>query len=87
VALGPDYNMILLNGPPDARDDLSPDNGITTRARSTSQLEVRIDRGAGSVEDHDQAMKAAGGIAPTINIKTARQMDTPGMIARSASRA
>ena len=77
---GPDYNMILLNGrqmPATTVQNTSASNSrafdfANLAAESVSSLEVW---------KTSQASKPAGGIGATINIRTARPLDAPGMIA------
>ncbi len=77
---GPDYNMILLNGRQMPATTVQSTSASNSRAfdfgnlaaESVSSLEVW---------KTSQASKPAGGIGATINIKTARPLDAPGMIA------
>lgn len=83
---GPDYNMILLNGrqmPATTVQNTSASNSrafdfANLAAESVSSLEVW---------KTSQASKPAGGIGATINIKTTRPLDAPGMIASFGAKA
>jgi TonB-dependent receptor len=77
---GPDYNLILLNGrqmPATTVADTGPSSSrafdfANLAAESISSLEVW---------KTSRAAAPAGGIGATINIKTARPLDNPGLIA------
>ncbi|MEP6505229.1 MAG: TonB-dependent receptor, partial [Betaproteobacteria bacterium] len=77
---GPDYNMILLNGrqmPATTVADTGPSGSrafdfANLASESISSLEVW---------KTSSVARPAGGIGATINIKTARPLDAPGLIA------
>ena len=77
---GPDYNMILLNGRQMPATTVADTTASNSRAFDFANL---ASESIASLEvwKTSQAMKPAGGIGATINIKTARPLDKPGRIA------
>ena len=77
---GPDYNMVLLNGRQMPATTVADTGASNSRAFDFANL---ASESIASLEvwKTTQAMKPAGGIGATINIKTARPLDNPGMIA------
>ena len=76
--MGPDFNLVLLNGrqmPASSIEDTSASNSrafdfANLASESISALEVY---------KTSRASSPAGGIGATVNIKTARPMDVPGL--------
>jgi TonB-dependent receptor len=77
---GPDYNMILLNGRQMPATTVQATSASNSRAFDFANLAAES---VSSLEvwKTSQAAKPAGGIGATINIKTTRPLDAPGMIA------
>jgi TonB-dependent receptor len=76
--VGPDYNLVLLNGrqmPVSSIQDTSPsDSRAFDFANLASEAIAAIE-----VYKTSRASTPAGGIGATINIKTARPLDNPGL--------
>ncbi len=76
--VGPDFNMVLLNGrqmPASSIQDTGPSNSRAfdfANLASESIAEVEVYKTS-------RASSPTGGIGATINIKTARPLDNPGM--------
>jgi len=77
---GPDYNTVLLNGRQMPATTVQSTSASNSRAFDFSNLAAES---VSSLEvwKTSQASKPAGGIGATINIKTARPLDAPGMVA------
>jgi TonB-dependent receptor len=77
--VGPDFNLVLLNGPADA--GLSPrgHGPHPTIAPSTSPNLASEAIAGIEVYKTSRASTPTGGIGATINIKTARPLDNPGL--------
>ena len=77
---GPDYNTVLLNGRQMPATTVQSTSASNSRAFDFSNLAAES---VSSLEvwKTSQASKPAGGIGATINIKTIRPLDAPGMIA------
>ena len=77
---GPNYNMILLNGRQMPATTVADTGASNSRAFDFANL---ASESIASLEvwKTSQSMKPAGGIGATINIKTARPLDNPGLIA------
>lgn len=77
--VGPDFNLVLLNGRQMPASNLGPGGGGTSNSRafdfanlaSESVSEIEVFKSS-------RASSPTGGIGATINVKTARPLDNPG---------
>jgi len=80
--VGPDFNLVLLNGRQMPASNLGPGGGGTSNSRafdfanlaSESVSEIEVFKTS-------RASAPTGGIGATINVKTARPLDNPGSVA------
>jgi TonB-dependent receptor len=75
---GPDYNMVTLNGRSMPTAAASPTGISTSRAFDFAQVASEVVSGV-EVYKTGKASVASGGIGATINVKTARPLDNPGL--------
>ena len=76
--VGPDFNLVLLNGRQMPASSLGRTPARRTRAPSTSPTSRPKRSSAIEVYKTSRAETPTGGIGATINIKTARPLDKPG---------
>jgi len=80
--VGPDFNLILLNGRQMPASNLGPGGGGTTNSRAYDLSNLASDAvSAIEVYKTSRAETPTGGIGATVNIKTARPLDKPGLVA------
>ena len=80
--VGPDFNLVLLNGRQMPASNLGPGGGGTTNSRAYDFSNIASEAvSAIEVYKTARAESPTGGIGATINIKTARPLDNPGLIA------
>jgi TonB-dependent receptor len=80
--VGPDFNLILLNGRQMPASNLGPGGGGTTNSRAYDLSNLASDSvSAIEVYKTSRAETPTGGIGATVNIKTARPLDKPGLVA------
>src|SRR6187401_1351434 len=79
--VGPDFNLILLNGRQMPASNLGPGGGGTTNSRAYDLSNLASDAvSAIEVYKTSRAETPTGGIGATVNIKTARPLDKPGLV-------
>ena len=76
--VGPDFNLVLLNGRQMPAASIQ-DTGARTRALSTSPISPRKRSRRSRCTRPAAPTTPTGGIGATINIKTARPLDNPGL--------
>ena len=76
--VGPDFNLVLLNGRQMPASAVADTNAANTRAFDFANL-ASESISAIEVYKTSRAATPTGGIGATINIKTARPLDNPGM--------
>ena len=79
---GAQYNMVTLNGRMMPAADAFAGNGGTSRAFNFANLASEAITGL-EVYKTGRASIATGGIGATINVKTARPLDTQGLVANA----
>jgi TonB-dependent receptor len=80
--VGPDFNLILLNGRQMPASNLGPGGGGTTNSRAYDLSNLSSDSvSAIEVYKTSRAETPTGGIGAAVNIKTARPLDKPGLVA------
>jgi TonB-dependent receptor len=80
--VGPDFNLVLLNGRQMPASNLGPGGGGTTNSRAYDFSNLASEAVSGiEVFKTARAESPTGGIGATINIKTARPLDKPGLVA------
>jgi TonB-dependent receptor len=80
--VGPDFNLVLLNGRQMPASNLGPGGGGTTNSRAYDFSNIASEAvSAIEVYKTARAESPTGGIGATINIKTARPLDHPGLVA------
>ncbi len=80
--VGPDFNLVLLNGRQMPASNLGPGGGGTSNSRAFDFANLASESiSAVEVYKTSRANNPAGGIGATINIKTARPLENPGFIA------
>jgi len=80
--VGPDFNLVLLNGRQMPASNLGPGGGGTTNSRAYDFSNIASESVSGiEVFKTSRAETPTGGIGATINIKTARPLDKPGLVA------
>jgi TonB-dependent receptor len=79
--VGPDFNLILLNGRQMPASNLGPGGGGTTNSRAYDLSNLASDSvSAIEVYKTSRAETPTGGIGATVNIKSARPLDKPGLV-------
>ncbi len=80
--VGPDFNLVLLNGRQMPASNLGPGGAGVTNSRAFDFANLASEAvSALEVYKTGRAEMPTGGIGATINIKTARPLDNPGFIA------
>jgi TonB-dependent receptor len=80
--VGPDFNLVLLNGRQMPASNLGGGGGGTTNSRAYDFANLASDAVSGiEVYKTARAESPTGGIGATVNVKTARPLDKPGMVA------
>jgi TonB-dependent receptor len=80
--VGPDFNLVLLNGRQMPASNLGPGGGGTTNSRAYDFSNLASEAVSGiEVFKTARAASPTGGIGATVNIKTARPLDKPGLVA------
>lgn len=80
--IGPDYNMVLLNGRQMPASSLGSGGAGVSNSRAFDFANLASEAiSAIEVYKTSRADEPAGGIGATINIKTARPLDNPGFLA------
>ncbi|GAB3341329.1 TonB-dependent receptor [Marilutibacter aestuarii] len=80
--VGPDFNLVLLNGRQMPAANLGPGGGGTSNSRAFDFANIAAEAvSALEVYKTSRASTPTGGIGATINIKTARPFDIPGSLA------
>jgi TonB-dependent receptor len=80
--VGPDFNLVLLNGRQMPASNLGPGGGGTTNSRAYDFSNLASEAvSAIEVFKTSRAETPTGGIGATVNIKTARPLDRPGFVA------
>ncbi|HTU67656.1 MAG TPA: TonB-dependent receptor [Steroidobacteraceae bacterium] len=80
--VGPDFNLVLLNGRQMPASNLGPGGGGTTNSRAYDFSNLASEAVSGiEVFKTARAATPTGGIGATVNIKTARPLDHPGLVA------
>ncbi|MCD9033354.1 TonB-dependent receptor [Luteimonas sp. Y-2-2-4F] len=77
--VGPDYNLVLLNGRQMPASNLGPGGGGVSNSRAFDFANLASES-ISEIEVHksSRASTPTGGIGATINVKTARPLDNPG---------
>ncbi len=79
--VGPDFNLILLNGRQMPASNLGPGGGGATNSRAYDLSNLASDSvSAIEVYKTSRSETPTGGIGATVNIKTARPLDKPGLV-------
>ncbi|MGQ4660431.1 TonB-dependent receptor [Lysobacter sp. F6437] len=78
--VGPDFNLVLLNGRQMPASSIEATNASNSRAFDFANLASESISGV-EVYKTSRAETPTGGIGATINIKTARPLDNPGFLA------
>ena len=80
--VGPDFNLVLLNGRQMPASNLGPGGGGTTNSRAYDFSNIASEAvSAIEVFKTARSETPTGGIGATINIKTARPLDKPDLVA------
>lgn len=80
--VGPDFNLILLNGRQMPASNLGPGGAGTSNSRAYDLSNLASDSvSAIEVYKTSRAETPTGGIGAAVNIKTARPLDKPGLVA------
>jgi TonB-dependent receptor len=80
--VGPDFNLVLLNGRQMPASNLGPGGGGTTNSRAYDFSNIASEAvSAIEIFKTARAESPTGGIGATVNIKTARPLDKPGLVA------
>lgn len=80
--VGPDFNLVLLNGRQMPASNLGPGGGGTTNSRAYDFSNLASEAvSAIEIFKTARAESPTGGIGATVNIKTARPLDKPGLVA------
>lgn len=80
--VGPDFNLVLLNGRQMPASNLGSGGAGTTNSRAFDFANLASESVSGiEVFKSARAETPSGGIGATINIKTARPLDNPGFLA------
>ncbi|MBB1086985.1 TonB-dependent receptor [Lysobacter sp. SG-8] len=80
--VGPDFNLVLLNGRQMPAANLGPGGGGTSNSRAFDFANVASEAvSAIEVFKTSRSSTPTGGIGATINIKTTRPLENPGMLA------
>jgi TonB-dependent receptor len=80
--VGPDFNLVLLNGRQMPASNLGGGGAGTTNSRAYDFANLASESVSGiEVFKTARAESPTGGIGATVNVKTARPLDKPGMVA------
>jgi TonB-dependent receptor len=80
--VGPDFNLVLLNGRQMPASNLGPGGAGTSNSRAYDLSNLASESvSAIEVYKTSRAASPTGGIGATVNIKTPRPLDKPGLVA------